>query len=67
LIRTQLTLRPLEAQQPGHGAFDDPAVAPELGLVLDAAAGDADLDPSPVQRWVPGVDSDNTPVAMSWC
>jgi hypothetical protein len=31
-------------------AFDDLAVAPELGLVLEVAAGNADLDPSPVQR-----------------
>ena len=39
----------LEPQQPGDGALDDPAVSAELGLVLDPAAGDPDLDPAPVQ------------------
>jgi len=36
----------LEAQQPGDGALDDPADPAELGLVLDPAPRDPDLDPA---------------------
>lgn len=39
----------LEPQQPGDGAFDDPADPAEFGLVLDPASGDADFDPAVVQ------------------
>jgi hypothetical protein len=30
--------------EPGHGAFDDPAVSPEFLVGVDAFVGDADFD-----------------------
>jgi hypothetical protein len=40
---------PLEAEQPGDAAFDDPTNPAEVAAGLDAAAGDADLDAAMVQ------------------
>ena len=39
----------LEPQDPGDGALHDPAVPAQVGLGLDSAPGDPDLDASPVQ------------------
>jgi len=39
----------LELMQPGEGALDHPAPAPEAGAVLGAAASDHGCDPAPAQ------------------
>jgi hypothetical protein len=39
-----------ELVQPGEGALDDPAVAPEAGAVLGLAAGDLGGDPAFAER-----------------